>query len=52
MVLYGIDALMFLLIKDWLSIGFHALALYGFFKAIGAIKKLRKLDEAAVNREE
>lgn len=42
-VLYGIDALLFIIIQDWISIIFHLLAIYGFVKAIIAGRNLKKL---------
>ena len=47
MVIYFFDSLIFLLIADYLSIAFHALALWGLFngmKASGELKKLQYAD--------
>ena len=43
MVLYALDGLIFLLVKDFLSIGFHIFALFCIY---GGLKAGRKLDEA------
>ncbi|HYE84643.1 MAG TPA: hypothetical protein VEG39_21080 [Clostridia bacterium] len=52
MVLYALDGLLFLLVSDWMSIGFHILALYSIFKgyrAIGGLLGLEaELDSARV----
>lgn len=44
--LYGIDALLFIIIQDWISIAFHLLAIYGFIRAIIASKNLKKLENS------
>lgn len=41
MVLYALDGLLFLLVGDWLSLGFHVFALFGLFGGLQACKKLR-----------
>lgn len=41
MVLYGLDGLLFLLLQDWLSAGFHAFALFGLWSGFSALRKLR-----------
>lgn len=46
MIPYAFDALLFLLVKDWLSIGFHALALFGLWSGLKAAKRLDELDQA------
>lgn len=43
-VVYSLDTLLFLFVQDWVSIAFHLLALYGFYSAIRANNKLKKLD--------
>ena len=48
MVLYGLDGLLFLLFQDWLSLGFHAFALYGIFKGLQAMNELRRMEQAAM----
>ena len=44
MVLYLLDGLIFLLFQDWLSIAFHAFALFGMWKGIGAYRNLGRLE--------
>ncbi len=46
MVLYALDGLIFLLVRDWLSIGFHVFALYGIYQGLKACKLLLKLEQA------
>jgi hypothetical protein len=41
MVLYGLDGLLFLLVKDWLSMGFHVFALVFIFKGYQALNLLK-----------
>lgn len=51
MVIYGLDALIFLIVPDFLSIAFHCLALFGLFgglKAFGQIQKQKALQPAIV----
>ena len=55
MILYGIDGLIFLLVQDYLSLGFHAFALFhifGGFKACGQLKTLAALVSAVGYSEE
>lgn len=40
MVLYGLDALLFVLVGDWLGLGFHVLALVFIFGGYSAARKL------------
>lgn len=40
MVLYAMDGLIFLLIQDWLGVGFHGFALFCIFAGYSAMKKL------------
>ncbi len=42
-VLYALDAIIFLLFRDWLSIGFHAFALFFMIRGLMAANKLNKL---------
>jgi hypothetical protein len=46
MVLYAFDGLIFLLVKDFLSIGFHVFALVCIYNGMQASIKLRALEEA------
>lgn len=41
MILYGMDALLFLAVADYLSFGFHIFALYFLVKGIGKMKELQ-----------
>ncbi len=43
MLLYALDALIFLAFQDWFPAGFHAFALIGLWKALPAIKEYRQL---------
>ncbi len=43
MVFYGLDALLFLPIRDWWSIGFHAYMLWSIFRGFQAFKALAAL---------
>jgi hypothetical protein len=44
-VLYILDGLLFILVKDWLPLIFHGLALFYLFRGPGIIKKLIALEE-------
>ena len=44
MVIYALDGLIFLLIQDWLSIGFHVFALFCIYSGLKAHFELRKLE--------
>ncbi len=44
MVLYGLDALIFLLVGDFLSIGFHAFALFCIYGGLKALNRLEALE--------
>jgi hypothetical protein len=46
MVLYGLDALLFLLIADWLSLGLHAFVLVSLYSGLQARGKLKRLEES------
>lgn len=43
MVLYGLDGLLFLLVQDWLSLGFHGFALYSMFNGYTALRRLKTI---------
>jgi len=43
MVFYIGDAGIFVLVGDWLSVGFHAFALYGIFSGYRALNNLKRL---------
>ena len=42
MVVYVLDGLLFVLVQDWLSAGFHAFALFCVFKGFQALNELRR----------
>ena len=44
MLLYGLDGLLFLLVRDWLSIGFHVFALVSLAAGLSAARQLGALD--------
>lgn len=46
MIVYGLDALIFLIVPDFLSIGFHIFALFGIFAGYMAFKKLEQQKQA------
>jgi hypothetical protein len=41
MVLFGLDGLLFVLVKDWLGVGFHAFVLYCLYRGMSACRQLR-----------
>jgi len=47
MVLYLLDGLIFLLVRDWLALGFHVFALFCIFAGYGALRKLREAQAPA-----
>jgi hypothetical protein len=46
LILYGVDGLLFLLIKEWLSIGFHIFAFIGILSGLKAANKLKESSPA------
>jgi len=44
MLLYFLDGLIFLMVGDWLSLGFHAFALFGVWAGYSSLKKLDSLE--------
>ncbi|MGH9777159.1 MAG: hypothetical protein ACRD5I_01985 [Candidatus Acidiferrales bacterium] len=44
MTLYALDGLIFVLVGDWLGVGFHALVLYFLYRGLTAHNKLRELE--------
>ncbi|KRQ87506.1 hypothetical protein ABG79_00845 [Caloramator mitchellensis] len=46
LILYTLDAFIFIFVADWLSVAFHAWAIYGIFKAISANRKLSEIERA------
>lgn len=49
MVIYALDALIFLIANDYLSIGFHIFALYGIFKGLKACNQLIALENSPID---
>ena len=44
MVFYFFDGLIFLLVQDWLSLGFHGFALFCIWGGFSALKKLKAIE--------
>ncbi|MEJ2053578.1 MAG: hypothetical protein P8X42_06625 [Calditrichaceae bacterium] len=44
MIFYFMDGLIFLLVNDWLSIGFHAFVLFSLFSGVKSLKKIEELE--------
>ena len=49
MLLYALDGVLFLLVKDYLSIGFHVFALFCIYNGYTAKKMLEKIDQTEAN---
>lgn len=47
MILYLLDGAIFLLVQDWLSIGFHGFALFCIFGGYSALKRLKEAEVKA-----
>jgi hypothetical protein len=48
-IIYVLDAAIFLLWQDWLSIGFHVYAIYGIYKGWSANRELTKIESELEN---
>jgi len=48
MVLYALDALIFLWVQDWLAAGFHAFALYFIYRGLAANLRLAQLKSEGI----
>jgi hypothetical protein len=46
-VLYLLDGLIFLLVQDWMSLAFHAFALFGLWTGYSSLRKLRVVEQQA-----
>lgn len=46
MILYALDGLIFLIVMDFLSIGFHLFALFGLYTGLQAYNKLMKMEHS------
>ena len=49
MILYALDGLIFLIVPDFLSIGFHLFILLGIYGGLKAIGKLQKIERASAS---
>jgi hypothetical protein len=47
MILYALDGLIFFLVADWLSIGFHVFVLYSLFGGLKALKTINDTQKPA-----
>lgn len=48
MLLYALDGMLFFLVQDWLSIGFHVYALFCIWAGLQALWQLRQLESGVV----
>jgi len=48
MVLYALDGLIFLIVPDFLSIGFHLFALFGLYGGLQAHMKLTEIEKSKI----
>jgi len=46
MILYALDGLIFLFVQEWMSLGFHAFALYGIWAGYSSLRKLQTLGQS------
>jgi hypothetical protein len=46
MAIYALDALLLLMVKDILSVGFHAYALYAIYRGFSAITQMQSANAA------
>ena len=46
MILYALDGLIFLLVSDWLSAGFHLFVLFSLFGGLKALRVIREQEKA------
>jgi len=47
MLLYALDGMLFVLVSDWLSFGFHVFALFGIWGGYAACRKLAEVPAAS-----
>jgi hypothetical protein len=45
MVLYALDGLIFLAVKDWIGVGFHVFFLFGLWGGYRFMRQRRKAEE-------
>lgn len=43
-IIYTLDALIFLYVQDWVGLAFHVLAIYGFVRGMMAVRRLKEMD--------
>lgn len=48
MTFYALDGVIFLLVQDWLSLGFHAFALFSIFVGYSALRQLKAMHQNVV----
>jgi hypothetical protein len=49
MILYALDGLIFLVVMDFLSIGFHLFALFGLYSGLQAYNKLMEMELSLIS---
>lgn len=49
MILYALDGLIFLIVPDLLSIGFHLFALFGLYSGLQAYNKLMEMEQSRIS---
>ena len=47
LILYAADALLFVIVQDWLSVGFHIWGCFGIYGGLQAAKKLEQMNKSA-----
>jgi hypothetical protein len=50
MFLYLLDGLLFAYVGDWMSVGFHAFALFGMWSGFSAYRQLNQVERSLVNQ--
>ena len=43
MILYLLDGLIYLLVRDWMSVGFHAFVLFGMWNGFNAYRQMKQM---------
>jgi hypothetical protein len=49
MILYALDGLIFLMVPDLLSLGFHLFALFGLYTGLQAYNKLKEMEHSEIS---
>jgi len=44
MILYFLDGLIFLMVEDWLSIGFHVFVLFVLYGGLNSLRKIKEIE--------